>query len=160
MDDEILGKAYIQVNFSNAYSTQAKSWLVTDFKFTMESTTNGETWGVFGSNSATSIGTLLLTGTDELQHVLPTYDLYDYYDFVVCGTPTRTNACTLGGKSNNNVLLGTIVADASTNKSGGLTTPLPPALPLFAGGLGLIGLIGRWCKRRQGAACDRLIAGA
>ena len=38
------------------------------------------------------------------------------------------------------------------NRDGGFTTPLPAALPLFAGGLGLMGFLGRRRKRRAAAS--------
>jgi hypothetical protein len=47
--------------------------------FQMDSTTNGETWLVGGSNSPTSGFVPLLTGTDELvSHGLPFFNFYTF----------------------------------------------------------------------------------
>jgi PEP-CTERM motif len=55
--------------------------------FSMSSTTDGEQWGVFGSNVAGSFGGApLLSGTDEGQHLLPNFGQYRYYDFVELNT--------------------------------------------------------------------------
>jgi PEP-CTERM motif len=63
-DHELNGTQWIQIDFRNARMAG-----VTDFDFMMGSTT-GEAWRVFGSNSATSLGSQILTGTDELEHDL------------------------------------------------------------------------------------------
>jgi hypothetical protein len=45
-----------------------------------------------------------------------------------------------------------LVSDATTGGGGAGTTPLPAALPLFAGGLGVIGLLARRRKQKKTAA--------
>jgi hypothetical protein len=51
--------------------------------FTTNSSTGGEQWAVYGSNTAGSYGGgALLTGTSEGSHALPSVGSYRYYDFV------------------------------------------------------------------------------
>ena len=51
--------------------------------FSTNSTTGGEEWAVFGSNTAGVHGSSpLLTGTSETSHLLPGLGSYKYYDFV------------------------------------------------------------------------------
>jgi hypothetical protein len=64
-DHELNGTQWIQIDFRNARMAG-----VTDFDFMMGSSTGTEAWRVFGSNSATSLGSQILTGTDELEHDL------------------------------------------------------------------------------------------
>jgi hypothetical protein len=85
-EHELHGTNWIQLNVTNAISAG-----VTGFSFTMDSstgcttlpcTTGGDSWRVFGSNSATSLGTQLpgLIGFDELtSHPLPTG--FDFFNF-------------------------------------------------------------------------------
>ena len=57
--------------------------------FTMDSSTNGELWRVFGSNTAGRFdGTSLQTnfGTDELSHAFGNWGTYKYYDFFSTGS--------------------------------------------------------------------------
>ena len=98
---------------------------ISSASFTMDSVTGGEGWNVYGSNSATTLGTLLLTGTSE--QTSNSLALYSYYFFTADG---------------GNVLLGsfTIVDPPAV--------PLPAALPLFATGLGMTGLLG-WRRKRK-----------
>jgi hypothetical protein len=104
---------------------------LTNFSFTMGSTTGGEGWLVFGSNSATTGYTQVASGTDELNHVLlGPADLFYYFAF----NPADVSAL------NTNVLL-TSVDFVST-------VPLPAALPLFASGLCGLGLLARRRKRK------------
>lgn len=51
--------------------------------FSTGSTSDGEEWAVYGSNTSGSHGLVaLLTGTNEASHLLPSLGTYDYYDFV------------------------------------------------------------------------------
>ena len=55
---------------------------MTDFSFTMGSSTEGEIWRVFGSNSATSIGSQVAQGLDEDHHLLTGADgAFTFYSF-------------------------------------------------------------------------------
>jgi len=57
--------------------------------FGTNSTTNGEAWTVYGTNTAGSLtgATQLVTGSSEVtQQVLPNLGTYKYYDFVETGT--------------------------------------------------------------------------
>ena len=77
---------------------------------------------------------LLLTGTDELEHFFTTAGaLFQFYTFAFNGTASAGNT---------NVLLSQV--DVSN-------VPLPAALPLFATGLGALGLLG-WRRKRKAQA--------
>jgi hypothetical protein len=85
-EHELHGTNWIQLNVTNAINAG-----VTGLSFTIDSstgctavpcTTGGDSWRVFGSNSATSLGTQLpgLIGFDELtSHLLPTG--FDFFNF-------------------------------------------------------------------------------
>jgi PEP-CTERM motif len=63
-ENELNGSQWIQINF-----TAARAAGVTGFDFVMDSTTGTEAWRVFGSNSATSLGSQIMSpggiGNDE-----------------------------------------------------------------------------------------------
>jgi hypothetical protein len=84
-EHEITGTNWVQMNVTNAINAG-----VTGLSFIMDSTTGctalpcttGDSWRVFGSNSATSLGAQLpgLIGFDELtSHPLPTG--FDFFNF-------------------------------------------------------------------------------
>ena len=115
---------------------QLPTGLPAGFSFQMNSTTNGEGWEVFGSNSPTPLLSSLTplaggngTGTDELTHNLNTNFLF--YFFLYDPSTLTTD--------NTNVLLHDV----------DVLVPLPGALPLFATGLAGLVLLG-W--RRKWAA--------
>jgi hypothetical protein len=119
-DHEVTAGSYIRVGLPANISAVS---------FIMDSSTAGEGWKVYGSNSPTGSLTLLLSGTGEQSHSLA---VYPYYFF------TATSG---------NVLLGSFtIVDPPT------TTPLPAALPLFATSLGAMGLLG-W-RRKRGARAE------
>ena len=62
--------------------------LTSGASFTMDSTTDGEWWAVFGATGAGATGTvnLLSTGNDELSHAFASWGTYNFYDFVSLGT--------------------------------------------------------------------------
>jgi hypothetical protein len=120
---------------------------ITNFAFTMGSSSSGEGWLVYGSNSPTSGYVKVASGMDENNHVLTgcTSGLNDgcfaYYYFAF--NPSTYSA------GNTNVLLDNVgFASAVTNFS---AIPLPAALPLFASGLGALGLLG-WRRKRKALA--------
>jgi hypothetical protein len=99
----------------------------------------------FGFSQFTGTGTLqyLVSGGPDINH-----EVYLYfppaggslYNAAFDESAVNDYFCT-GGGGNNNCgydVYGTVSAAAGVS-----TTPLPAALPLFAGGLGLIGFIGR-----------------
>jgi hypothetical protein len=76
-DHELNGTQWIQIDFRNARMAG-----VTDFDFMMGSSTGTEAWRVFGSNSATSLGSQIFAGTDELTHDLTGVNgAFAFYNF-------------------------------------------------------------------------------
>jgi PEP-CTERM motif len=83
-EHELSGRNWIQLNVTNAVAAG-----VHGLSFIMDSTTGctalpcatGDSWRVFGSNSATSLGAQLpgLIGFDEVSHSLPTG--FDFINF-------------------------------------------------------------------------------
>jgi len=74
--------------------------LTTGATFTMDSTTNGELWKVFGSNTAGLVdGVNTNSGSDELSHAFGSWGTYKYYDFFSFGS---------GGEAFGNVLLSSV----------------------------------------------------
>jgi hypothetical protein len=83
-DHEINGTNWVQLNITNAVAAG-----VHGLSFIMDSTTGctalpcttGDSWRVFGSNTATSLGAQLpgLIGFDEVSHSLPTG--FDFINF-------------------------------------------------------------------------------
>src|SRR6516225_5834127 len=116
---------------------QLPTGLPAGFSFQMNSTTNGEGWEVFGSNSATPVLSFLTPlagsagmGTDELNHNLNTN--FVFYFFIY-------DPSTLNAPGDTNVLLHDV--DLSV-------IPLPGALLLFASGLIGLGLLARSRKKK------------
>jgi hypothetical protein len=106
-NDEIWGMNFIQIDV-----TQAVALGVTNFQFAMGSTTQGEQWSVYGSNTTgvgTNFGTwtsIITGGTDEgALHDL-TGD-FNYYDFLYTGGPPGDQwpGFSCGAGCNANVLL-------------------------------------------------------
>jgi hypothetical protein len=135
--------------------TTARAQGVGPFSFSMGSTTQGEAWSVYGSNTAnTGLVNLYLNNTGD--GVTDPLTLYNYYYFAYTG-PALTygkywsnghwvtyETSTCGGC---NVLLDTFSGQYTTE----LTTPLPGALPLFVSGLGAFGFVG-WRRKRKAIA--------
>ena len=113
---------------ANSYVRIAMPTGVTNVSFQMDSSTSPDAWAVYGSSSANpgSLGTALMTGTSEETTVMLAYEPYYFF------------TATAG-----NVLLRDISMTA---------TPVPAALPLFAGGLGVIGMFARRRKQKNAAA--------
>jgi hypothetical protein len=109
---------YIQLDLQNVINQLGNNVAYT---IQMNSATSGETWNIYRTNTAlnTSPGSVFLTGTDELQHIIT--PSMRYLDFTVAN-------------SGNNVLLYGITFN---------TTPEPSSVLLMGGGLGLLALIRR-----------------
>jgi hypothetical protein len=89
-DNEIQGTSLVQIAMAAG---------LTDVSFIMASTTAGEAWEVWGSNSATALGAPLLLGNDELvSHSLPFFPFYSF-------------AAQVFSPANGNVLLASISAE-------------------------------------------------
>jgi hypothetical protein len=69
-DNEISGTSLIRIAMGPG--------LTAPVSFQMNSTTEGETWRVSGSNSATAGFVQLLTGTDEISHSIPFFNFYTF----------------------------------------------------------------------------------
>jgi hypothetical protein len=82
-DNEIVGANLIRIDFTNA-----KNAGVTNFDFQFGSTTNGESWLVFASNSPTSGFVQVASGNDELVHTLvgPVSNFYYFKENTATGS--------------------------------------------------------------------------
>lgn len=132
-DNEInKGTDFIQLDMSNLLLN------ATGASFFMNSTTNGEWWNVYGSNSAGSLGTYLFDGHDEGTthlHSLTNWGTYQYYDFVARGTCNSDGfSCTAG-----NVLLGGLSVNGAV--------PEPSTWAMMLIGFGAMGFASR--RRRR-----------
>jgi hypothetical protein len=124
-DNEITGSNIIRIQIPTNLSS---------LSFQMGSTTAGETWSVYGSTAPTTGYSLLLSGTNELTtHAL----------LSLCPTCVDFYFKDTGGGWGSNVLLHSLTAVSAV--------PLPAALPLFATGLGALGLLG-WRRKRKAQA--------
>jgi hypothetical protein len=103
----ILG-AFVELDVSALFGS------VSDAQFFMGSTTDGEQWAVYGSNTAGCgwfCGSPSLTGTDEgVYHDLFDFGTYQYYDFYSNGTG--------GNAAPGNVLLGGLSLTTSVPEPG------------------------------------------
>ena len=127
-DSEILsGSSFITVTLPTG---------VTNVMASMGSTTDGESWQIFGSaTGAAGSWISVATGSDQ--------DVLHSLQTAACATCTFFAFFATGFDSSghaSDVLLSSITAIANV--------PLPGALPLFATGLGLIGLLGMRRKRK------------
>jgi hypothetical protein len=133
-DHEIeYGHGYIQLDVGSLFGK------VTSLGFTTSSTTDGERWAVYGSNTsgvcgtgyaASGCGTALLTGTTELQstaNLLPSFGTYKYYDFVEISNHNGAG----GLDANDNFLISSL--------SGTLAVPEPATWAMLVLGFGLMG---------------------
>jgi hypothetical protein len=138
-DHEIVANSLVRID-----TTAARLAGLGNFRFTMGSSTNGEGWDVYGSTAAnTGLVALFTDGTDQgTTHFLS--DAYKFFYFTYDGGVVQSG-------QGDNVLLTSFAGD-STGGGGSNPTPLPAALPLFAGGLGVMGLLARRRKRKNTAA--------
>ena len=143
-EDEITGRNFIQLNLDGIRSE------LSNIMFSMNSVTQGETWAVYGSEDGSPFTfTLLASGNDELLHSLA--GGYDDYDFFYTGGPPGTGTGGCGSGCSANVLLGSFDATLTA-------TPLPAALPMFLGGLGVMGLLARRKRRSTASAFGTVTA--
>jgi len=95
-DHEIAyGEGFVQLGVGNLFGKV----IAADTDFSMNSTTDGEEWAVYGSNTAGSLGTFLTSGTDEGSHLLPSFGSYDFYNFEEIAQPGTGN-CQAGCGAN------------------------------------------------------------
>lgn len=123
------GNDFIQLDVHNLFG------LVSGASFFMGSSTSGEQWKVYGSNSIGQLGSLLLTDSDEGLHALSNWTQYNYYDFVAAGTVNQ-----LGYRSAGNVLLGGLSLTRA---------PEPATWAMMMLGFGAIGFTLRGQRRRE-----------
>jgi hypothetical protein len=74
------GSGYVQLDVAGLFGQVDPSSTM----FGTNSTTEGETWTVYGTNTAATLtgAALLTSGTTEGNHLLPSFGTYRYYDFV------------------------------------------------------------------------------
>ncbi len=77
-DHEIqVGKGFIQLDVMALFGKVSSL----STKFQTNSTTGGDAYQVFGSNTAGTLGTLVAAGGSEISQALPDFGTYRYYDF-------------------------------------------------------------------------------
>jgi PEP-CTERM motif len=138
-DNEIYypGSDFIQLDVHALFG------LVTGGTYFMGSSTGGEMWKVYGSNTAGQLGTLLYGDDDELSHALLSFGTYKYYNFAAAGTKN----CGWWGcsTSDGNVLLGGLSLTPSV--------PEPSTWAMMLLGFGGIGVA---LRRRRSKPVARL----
>ena len=131
-ENEISGRSFVQLNVDGALADH-----IDNFTFSMNSSTDGEKWAVFGSNDAHPFTfTLLSSGADELLHSLA--NGYDNYSFFYNGPATG-----VGGA---NVLLGSFGGTLAA-------VPEPSTWAMLLGGFAFMAFFGVRKARK-----DRLAA--
>jgi hypothetical protein len=122
------GKGFVQLDVTALFGKVKPSSVF----FSTNSTTNGEQWGVYGSNtSGFYSGGPLATGSTQSTHLLPSFGSYKYYDFVeINHTPGQGD----------NILLHAVTA---------VTVPEPASWAMLVIGFGLTGALHR---RRRAVA--------
>jgi hypothetical protein len=129
--NEIYRNAFVQLDVSGLFGN------VSDVQFLMGSTTLGEEWSVYGSNSAGSfnLADLVIGGANDegVWHDLfsaPGWGTYQFYDFVSLGT---------NGQTAGNVLLGELNATPSV--------PEPATWAMMLLGFGAMGVAVRRTRK-------------
>ena len=134
-DHEIqYGKGFVQIDVSDLLLKVNKVESVT---FETDSTTNGEEWGVYGTNTASTLvgATEVAHGTTETAQLLPDLGVYKYYDYVELS----------GSPSTNNFLIHEFTVQT-------IGTPEPATWAMMLMGFGGLGAALRMSRRRQAAA--------
>ena len=138
-DHEITAHNLVEID-----TTTARAQGLTIFSFKMGSSTNNEGWDVFGSNDGTSLTVLFSDGTDQSTHSLGA-SIYKYYYFTYDGKIVDDG-------QGDNVLLNLFNGSCGGPEGACAPpppgTPLPAALPLFASGTGVLGLLA-WRRKRR-----------
>jgi hypothetical protein len=121
-------KGFVQLDVSGLFGQV----LAASTFFGTNSTTNHETWAVYGTNTAgtTTGSTFLGSGETQGNHLLPSFGSYKYYDFV--------SIADAGGK---NFLITSLTTTTAV--------PEPAAWALMLGGFGGLGAL---LRRRRAAA--------
>ena len=138
-DHEIyVGTDFIQLNLANVFAQN-----ISNLMFQMNSTTNGEAWSVYNTDSpGTLVGaTTLTSGSDQLAHsISPTHQ---FLDFVVTGpAPShQTYNC------QNDYCAQTVGNALLYQLTGTSSVPEPSSVALVLLGLGFVGA--RWTKSRR-----------
>ena len=134
--DEIYRNAFVQLDVSGLIGN------VSAVSFLMGSTTQGEEWSVYGSNTAGSysLADLVVGGLNDegVWHSLfsaPGWGTYQFYDFVSLGT---------NGTTTGNVLLGELNATPSV--------PEPATWAMMLLGFGAMGVAVRRSRRKVAVA--------
>lgn len=134
-----LGKGRIQLDIGS-FLPYASS--LSAVSFNMGSTTDGETWSIYGSNADGTLGSLLFSGSDELAHLLPSFGNYRYYSFL--------ESASSGGR---NILLGKLTANVIGTPFGS-GVPEPSTWIMMMLGFGVIGAV----MRRKTSAVTRRVS--
>lgn len=118
------GMGYVQLDVSKLFG------LASGVSFFTGSTTGGEAWQVFGSNTAGSLGTFLFGGSNEASYALPSFGKYSFYDFRA--SPVKDDA------PRANFLLGGLTVAA---------VPEPATWAMMFVGFGMMGASMRYRRR-------------
>jgi hypothetical protein len=145
-DNEIWGPAiydiwsYVQLDVSGLLGQ------VTSASFETDSTTQGEMWLLFGSNTDGSLGDFLSYGQDELSHAFTDWGSYDFYSFVSYGTlPLGTDPVEFEGTpTDGNFLLHSLTFTTSV--------PEPATWAMMLLGFGAIGAAMRRNRKKPALA--------
>ena len=132
-DNEIYyGKGFVQLDVQGLFGKVIASTL----QFGTNSTTQGETWKVYGTNTAGTLSgaTTIISGSTEGLHSLSGLGTYDYYDFV--------STSSSGGR---NFLI--------TSLQGTASVPEPASWALMLVGFGGLGAL---LRRRRGQPAPAL----
>jgi PEP-CTERM motif len=139
-DDEIhYHSGFVQLDVADLFGKVTNNSVF----FTTGSTTNGEEWAVYGTNTPGEFdegATLLLKGDNDKPHALPDFHDFRYYDFVEFSHPRGQG---------DNFLISSVYATTSSG------TPEPQAWALMLIGIGGLGIALRGRRGRAPTAPRR-----